>query len=125
MNSKALSRPDDSPSSTKDEVNDDLSSSSSSNHSNHNYEVNNDDDWENEALADEVGAFESPSLDEAFAFSTSFAVSLFSSVATRAKELKKLNVNVIIQRVDANEKKKKNENKNNNESNWVNEDDVM
>ena len=125
MNSKTLSGLDDSPSSTEDEINDGLNSSSSSNYSNRNHEVGDGDNWEDEALAGEVGAFESSSPDEAPAFPTSLAVSLSSSAAARARELKELNVNIIIQEIDANEKEKENENKNNNESNWVNEDDVM
>ena len=91
MNSKTSSRFDDSLSSTKNDVNDGLSSSSSSNR---NHEVNNND--ENEVFVDEVDAFEPSSPDEAFAFSTSLVVSLFSFVAARIKELKKLNINVII-----------------------------
>ena len=91
MNSKTSSRPDDSPSSTKNDVNDGLSSNSSSNR---NYEVNNND--ENEIFADEIDVFESSSLDEVFVFSTSPVVSLFNSVAARTKKLKKLNINVII-----------------------------
>ena len=96
MNSKTLSRSDDSLSSTKNGINDGLSSSSSSNHSNRNHEVDNDNDWGDEALADEVGVFGSPSPDEALASPASPAVSPFNSAATRAKKLKKLNVNVII-----------------------------
>ena len=94
MNSKTSSGPDDSPSPTKDGVNDDLSSSS--NRSNRNHEVDDDDDWGDEALAGEIGAFGSPSLDGALASPTSFVVSLSSSVAARTRELKKLNINVII-----------------------------
>ena len=97
MNLKTLSRSNDSPSSTKNEVNDDLSSSSnSSNYSNRNHEIDNDNNWENEALVGEVDVFESSFLDETPAFSTSFVVSLSSSVATRTRKLKKLNVNIII-----------------------------
>ena len=81
----------------------------------HNNESNDDDDWGNEALVDEVDAFESFFLDGALAFSTSLVVSFIEFVAARAKELKKLNVNIIIQRVDADDEK--NENKNNNERN--------
>ena len=95
MNPKAPSRPDDSSPSTKNDVNDGLSSSSS-NHSNRNHEVDNDNDWRNETLVDEVGAFESPSLDGALASPTSPVASPSSSAAARARELKKLNVNVII-----------------------------
>ena len=124
MNSKALSRPNDSPSSTKDDVNDDPNSSSSSS-SNHNHEVDNNNNWGDEALAGEVGVFGSPSPDEALASPTSLVASFTGSAAARTRELKKLNMNVIIQRIDANEEEKKNENKNNNESNWVNEDEVM
>ena len=91
MNSKASSRPDDSPPSTEDGVNDDLSSSSSSNR---NHEVNNND--KNEIFVDEIDVFESSSLDEVSVFPTSLVISFFSSVAVRARELKKLNVNVII-----------------------------
>ena len=127
INSKTLSRSNDSLSSTKNDVNDDSdsSSSSSSNRSNRNHEVDDDNDDKNEVFVDEIDVFESSSLGEAFVFSTSLVVSLFSFVAARAKELKKLNINIIIQRVDANEKKEENENKNNNESNWVNEDEIM
>ena len=96
MNPKALSKPDDSLSPTEDGINDDLNSSSSSNHSNRNHEVDDNDDWGDEALVGEIGAFESFSPGGALASSTSFAVSLSSSVAARAKELKKLNVNIII-----------------------------
>ena len=53
------------------------------------------------------------------------AASFTGSAAAKARELEELNVNVIIQRVDANEEEEENENKNNNESNWVNEDEVM
>ena len=95
MNSKTSSKPDDSPPSTKDGVNDGLSSSSS-NRNNRNHEVNDNDDDGDEVFADEVGASGPSFLDEAFAFFTSFVVSLSSFVAARAKELKKLNVNVII-----------------------------
>ena len=95
MNSKTSSRPNDSLSSTKDDVNDGLDSSSSSN-SNRNHEVDDDDDDGDEVFADEVDVFESSSLGEVFVFSTSLVVSLFSFVAVRARELKKLNVNVII-----------------------------
>ena len=91
MNSKTSSRLDDSLSSTKNDVNDDLSNSSSSNR---NHEVNNND--KNEVFVGEVDVFESPFLDEAFVFSTSLVVSLFSFVAIRTRELKKLNMNVII-----------------------------
>ena len=94
MNSKASSRSNDSLSSTEDDVNDDLDSSSSSN-SNRNHEVNNNND-EDEVFVDEINVFESSFLDEAFVFSTSLVVSLFNSVAARTKELKKLNVNIII-----------------------------
>ena len=98
MNSKTFSRSDDSLSSTKNNVNDDSnsSSSSSSNRNNRNHEVDDDDDWRDEALVGEVGAFGSSFLGEVLASSTSFVVSPFSSVAARARKLKKLNVNVII-----------------------------
>ena len=98
MNSKALSRPDDSLSPTKNDVNDDpnSSSSSNSNRNNRNHEVDDGDNDKNEVFVDEVDVFESFSLGEASVFSTSFVVSLSSSVVTRARELKKLNVNVII-----------------------------
>ena len=119
MNSKTLSKPDDSLSSTKNGVNDDpnSSSSSSSNRSNRNHGVDNDDDWENETLVGEIDAFGSSSLDETPASSASPVASFIGFVAARARELEKLNVNIIIQRINANEKKEKNENKNNNESN--------
>ena len=62
----------------------------------HNDEDNNDDDWGDETLVDEVDAFGSSFLDGALAFSTSFAASFIEFVAARTKELKKLNVNIII-----------------------------
>ena len=97
MNPKASSRPDDSPSPTENGVNDGLSSSSSnSNRSNRNHEVDNGDNWGDEALVDEVGAFESSSLGGAFASPTSFVAFFTGFVAARARELKELNVNVII-----------------------------
>ena len=95
MNSKTLSRPDDSPPPTKNNVNDDSNSSSSSS-SNRNYEVNNNNNWENETLVDEVGAFESPFPDEALASSASPVASFIEFVVARARELKKLNMNIII-----------------------------
>ena len=91
MNSKTSSRSNDSPSSTKNDVNDDLSNSSNSNR---NHEVNNND--KDEVFVDEVDVFESPSLDEVSAFFTSPVVFFFSFVAARTRELKKLNINVII-----------------------------
>ena len=98
MNSKTSSRFDDSPPSTKNDVNDDLdsSSSSSSNRSNRNHEVSDGDDDEDEVFVDEVDVFEPPSLGGASAFFTSLVVFSFSSVAARTKELKKLNMNIII-----------------------------
>ena len=98
MNLKASSRFNDSLSSTKNDVNDDLdsSSSSSSNRNNRNHEVDNNDNDKNEIFVDEVDAFESSFLDEVFVFSTSLVVFLSSFVAVRTRELKKLNINVII-----------------------------
>ena len=57
---------------------------------------NNDNDWENETLAGEVDVFESFFLDETFAFSTSLVVFFIGFVVARTRELKKLNMNVII-----------------------------
>ena len=62
----------------------------------YNNKNNNDNDWENEALVDEVDVFESFSSNEALAFSTSLVASFFEFVTARTRELKKLNVNVII-----------------------------
>ena len=98
MNPKAPPGSDDSLSPTEDGVNDGpgSSSSSSSNRSNRNHEVDNDDDDENEVFAGEVDVFGPSSLGEASVFSTSLVVSPSSSVAAKTRELKKLNVNVII-----------------------------
>ena len=97
MNPKTSSGLDDSPSPTEDGVNDGLdSSSSSSNRSNRNHGVDDDDDDGDEVFAGEVGVFEPSSPGGVFAFSTSLAVSFSSFAAARARELKELNVNVII-----------------------------
>ena len=88
----------------KNDVNDGLSSSSSSssNRSNYNHEIDDDNNDKDEIFVDEVNVFEPSFLGEVFAFSTSLVVSLSSSIAARARKLKKLNVNIIIQRVNAN-----------------------
>ena len=62
----------------------------------HNGGDNGDDDWGDEALADEVGAFGSPSLGGAPASRASLAAFFTESAVVRARELKELNVDVII-----------------------------
>ena len=98
MNSKTFSESNDSPPPTENDVNNDSdsSSSSSSNRSNRNHEVDDSNNDENEVFVDEVDVFESSFLGEASAFLTSLVVSFSSFVAARTRELKKLNINVII-----------------------------
>ena len=62
----------------------------------YNDEDNNGDDWGDEALVDEVGAFESSFPGGALASSTSFVASFIEFVAARTRKLKELNMNIII-----------------------------